>query len=216
MDIIPLLLLALAVSIDSFNVGLTYGMRKVKIPLHAIFIIASCSAVALYISAYIGSHFGKILSSSTMDTVGGCILIALGGWALVHFFRDPDEKAETVEKVRKTKEKVLMKFELKSMGVVIQILKKPMAADLDKSGTITGLEAVLLGIALSLDAFGAGLGASMLGFSPLLLAITVGMMSAFFATSGIKFGSTLGSKQWVKQFSFLPGLLLILIGIWKI
>jgi len=213
LDLFPLLLLALAVSIDSFNVGFTYGMRKVKIPLHAIFIIACCSAFSLYFASIIGSHFGKILTPHLTETIGGSIFILLGAWALLQFFRTADDKTDSIENVH---EKVLVKFELKSIGVVIQILKKPMTADLDKSGSINGYEAVLLGTALSLDALGAGFGASMLGFSPILLAACVGLMSAIFATTGIKFGATLGSNQLFKHFSFIPGLLLILIGIWKI
>ena len=42
-----------------------------------------------------------------------------------------------------------------------------MSADIDKSGVINGIEAVLLGFALSIDAFGAGIGAAILGFSPI-------------------------------------------------
>ena len=49
---------------------------------------------------------------------------------------------------------------------MIQILRKPTVADFDKSGTISAGEA-LLGIALSVDSFGAGIGASLLGMHPL-------------------------------------------------
>lgn len=154
-----------------------------------------------------------ILTPKLTEKIGGSILIILGLWALFQFFRSPEEKIESIVSM---KEKILLRFELKTMGIVIQILKKPMTADLDKSGTITGFEAVLLGAALSLDAVGAGFGASMLGYSPILLSIAVGFMSAIFATIGILFGSSFGKNQWIKQFSFIPGLLLILVGIWKI
>ena len=50
---------------------------------------------------------------------------------------------------------------------MIQILRKPTVADFDKSGTISAGEALLLGIALSVDSFGAGIGASLLGMHPL-------------------------------------------------
>ena len=58
--------------------------------------------------------------------------------------------------------KLLFNWEIRSLGVVIHILKKPTRADFDRSGIITGLEALFLGVALSLDAFGAGIGAAML------------------------------------------------------
>src|SRR5690606_3705432 len=110
---------------------------------------------------------------------------------------------------------MLVKVEIKSLGLVINILKKPMVADLDKSGTITGFEAFLLGFALSLDAFGAGIGAALLGFSPWVMAMLVAIMSSLFVYTGIKSGSVFSKKSWVQKFSFLPGILLILIGIWK-
>ena len=66
-----------------------------------------------------------------------------------------------------SKEKIIFNFEIKSLGVVISILQKPTDVDFDKSGTINGVEALVLGIALSLDAFGAGIGAAMIGISPL-------------------------------------------------
>ena len=53
-----------------------------------------------------------------------------------------------------------------------------MVADFDKSGTITGVEAFMLGLALSLDSFGAGIGAAMLGFSPLYLSLAVSILSS--------------------------------------
>ncbi|WP_062355195.1 sporulation membrane protein YtaF [Bacillus kwashiorkori] len=210
MDIFVLLLLALAVSIDSFSVGFTYGLRKMIIPFHAIVIIACFSSLSLFFASVLGKYIGKILSENVSNTIGGIILILLGVWALFQFFREHKEEVVTNES------KVLFKLEMKSIGVVIHILKKPMSADLDRSGSIKGLEAVLLGIALSLDALGAGLGASMLGFSPILLAITVGIMSAGFAFIGIKIGASVANVKWVEKFSFIPGLLLILIGLWRI
>ena len=61
-------------------------------------------------------------------------------------------------------ERMVFTLELRKLGVVIQILRSPSKADMDNSGSISTQEAMWLGIALSLDAFGAGLGAALLGF----------------------------------------------------
>ena len=111
---------------------------------------------------------------------------------------------------------MIINLEIKSLGLVIHILKKPMSADFDKSGTITGVEAIMLGLALSLDAFGAGIGAVMLGFSPGYLALAVALLSSLLVFLGIKLGSYLSQITWLQRFSFLPGILLIIIGVWKI
>lgn len=93
-----------------------------------------------------------------------------------------------------------MNFEIKSLGIVINILKKPMSADFDNSGTITGVEAIVLGFALSLDAFGAGIGASMLGYSPLFLTIAVIIMSTSFVSLGMVGGALLSKKAIWRNF----------------
>jgi putative sporulation protein YtaF len=209
-QMISLLVLAFAVSLDSFSVGFTYGLRKMKIPFKSIIIIATCSAFSLLIAAGFGKVLAKILSPNVTDHIGGIILILLGAWVLYQFFR-PEKNKELV-----SIEKTIFKFEIKSLGIVINILRKPMSADFDLSGTITGIEAFMLGLALSLDAFGAGVGAAMLGFSPIYLALAVAIMSSMFVWLGIKSGAFFSKSEWIQKFTFIPGILLIIIGVWKI
>jgi putative sporulation protein YtaF len=206
---LSLILLAFAVSLDSFNVGFTYGLRKMTIPFKSIVIIACCSALSLIIAMGTGKMISVLLSPHLAEQLGGVILVILGGWVLYQFFQ-PERKTD------QKKEKMLVKFEIKSLGVVIQILKKPMTADFDRSGTITGIEAVMLGLALSLDAFGAGIGAALLGYSPYLMALFVACMSSLFVTFGIKLGKWLAHFIWIEKISCLPGILLIVLGIWKL
>ncbi|MBN6887960.1 putative sporulation protein YtaF [Cytobacillus horneckiae] len=209
-QMIALLILAVAVSLDSFSVGLTYGLRKMKIPIKSILIIACCSAFTLLISMGIGHTIARFISPAFADSLGGIILIVLGAWVLYQFFR-PEKVKEVLPH-----EKIIVNFEIKSLGLVINILRKPMAADIDKSGTITGIEAFLLGFALSLDAFGAGIGAAMLGYSPYYLAVSVAVMSSLFVFAGMRIGDVFSNVRWMQRCSFIPGLLLIIIGIWKI
>ncbi|MEH7442433.1 sporulation membrane protein YtaF [Bacillus sp. JJ1122] len=206
---ISLLLLAFAVSLDSFSVGFTYGLRKMRIPLKSIAVIAVCSAVVLMAAMVIGHFLESFFSPQLAEKLGGSVLIVLGGWVLYQFFR-PD-KTELL-----CHEKIILNFEIKSLGIVINILKKPMTADFDRSGTINGIEAVMLGLALSLDAFGAGIGAAMLGFSPGYLALTAACMSSLLVYAGMKLGSHFSEIGWMQKFSFVPGILLIIIGVLKL
>ena len=206
---LTLLILALAVSIDSFSVGFTYGLRKMRIPFKSIMIIAGCSAVTLMIAMFIGHLIGQFLSPALAEKIGGIILIVLGGWIIYQFFRPDKEKDVLLH------EKIIVNLEIKSLGLVIHILRKPMSADFDKSGTITGLEAFMLGMALSLDAFGAGIGAVMLGFSPVYMALSVAVLSSLLVFLGMRIGTLLAKISWLQKISFLPGILLIMIGLWK-
>ena len=142
-----LLILALAVSIDSFSVGFTYGLRKMRIPFKSIMIIAGCSAVTLMIAMFIGHLIGQFLSPVTRRKNRRDHFNSPGRMDYLSIFRPDKEKDVLLH------EKIIVNLEIKSLGLVIHILKKPMSADFDKSGTITGLEAFMLGMALSLRCF---------------------------------------------------------------
>ncbi|PHA00710.1 sporulation membrane protein YtaF [Bacillus pseudomycoides] len=203
-----LILLAFTLSLDSCSVGLTYGLRNVRIPLKSIIVIAICSAVVMILSMGIGHMIAQVFSPVLATRIGGLVLVAIGAWVLYQFFQsDKKEEAPQEEKV--------WNLEIASLGLVIQILRKPTVADFDKSGTISGVEALLLGMALSLDSFGAGIGASLLGYSPFTMAGLVAVMSSLFLFIGMKAGTVLSNMRWLQKFTFLPGILLIIIGIWK-
>jgi putative sporulation protein YtaF len=200
-------LLALAVSLDSFGAGLTYGMKSIKIPFRSILIIAICSAVTFLLSMLLGFTLEQFITKKTGEVLGGLILLGIGVYSLWQVFL-PEK--ENIEKEPKN----IVLFEIKSLGIVIHILKKPVMADIDKSGSITGWEAVLLGIALSLDAFGAGIGAALIDLSPLLTTTSIAVMSALFLWGGMALGFYFFNKtNWMKRLSILPGILLIVMGL---
>ncbi|WP_019242878.1 MULTISPECIES: sporulation membrane protein YtaF [Bacillus] len=211
-NFMALILLAFAVSLDSFSVGFTYGLRKMKIPFKSTMIIGCLSAATILVSMLIGEVLSNFLSPSFTARIGGMILILLGIWVTFQTFRSKDDD---IIDFQERGEKVIATIEMKYFGIAINILKKPMAADIDRSGVISGKEALILGAALSFDAFGAGLGAAMLGYSPILLAGCIGIMSSLFIKMGMLFGNKLSYQRWINKLTLLPGILLILIGILK-
>lgn len=207
-DFISLLLLGIAVSLDSFSVGLTYGMRNVSIPIKSIVIISSCTFFILLLAMGIGSIIEMYISYHTAEKIGGIVLIIIGIWVLIQFFTsNSDETKQSKPK--------LIEFEIKSLGLIIKILKKPMEADIDKSGNINSIEAFLLGLALSLDSFGAGIGAALIDLPPILFSFIVTLSSALFVIAGINLGRVFRNLTWFNKFSFLSGIVLIVIGILK-
>ncbi len=199
----------MALSLDSFGVGLTYGMRKIKIPWLSLAFIGLCSGFSILIAMSVGATIAQVISISAAETIGALILIAIGAWALVETYRPQKEPVQRLQKQD-------VDFTIKMFGYVIHILRDPAKADMDSSGTVTGREALLLGLALSLDAFGAGIAAALMGFSPIGLALMVAFLSALFVSLGMVGGYRLAHVKWVKRLSFLPGLLLILIGLLKL
>jgi len=215
MDLTYLFILALAVSIDSFGVGVTYGFRKVKIPLTSILIISLASALTILLSMQIGVWISLFLSPTIAKWIGSIILILLGVWIIMQVLFQ-NNKEDNTYYVGEKKDDNLISIELKRLGLVIQILRTPMKADIDRSGRISSIEAIFLGLALSLDAFGAGLGAALIGFKPLVTASVIVGMSGVFILIGIRLGFIFSEIVWLKNFTIFPGIIMVIIGILKI
>ena len=61
-ELLSILLLGFALSLDSLTVGLTYGMRKVSIPYKSLMIISSCTFLVLLFAMAIGSIIEQFIS----------------------------------------------------------------------------------------------------------------------------------------------------------
>lgn len=231
--LVSLVVLAFAVSLDGFGVGVTYGLRKIRIPFLSVFIIACCSGFIIWLSMQAGGWLSHYISESAAKLVGAAILIAIGCWALIQLTRsrsgeDEDDLIAANSKQAELSDvsgigatsvdeaAQLLKLELKSLGLVIQILRAPQSADVDRSGIISASEAVMLGVALSLDALGAGLGAALLGLPALLTSIVIAAASAIFLVSGTRLGLRYSARRGMYALSYLPGILLIMMGITKL
>jgi putative sporulation protein YtaF len=232
LPVISLLVLAFAVSLDGFGVGVMYGLRKIRIPLLSIGIISLWSGIIIFSSMQIGVLMSSFMSPLVAQRVGALILIGIGIWALMQMrqqkaqeAREPAESLEdkvhlmgepvlpTLDTLQRTKE--ILNIELKRFGLVIQILRTPSIADVDRSGNISASEATLLGLALSLDAFGAGIGAALIGFVPVMTASVIALSSGTFIAFGLRIGFRYAEMSWMKKLSVLPGCVLILMGIMK-
>lgn len=201
--VFSLLLLAFALSLDSFGVGITYGLRQMKISSLSVVIISICSGVIIYISMQVGVLLARVVSPDAASVVGAVILIIMGSWSLIQLViqkeKERDDKHDDKHTAnikasdqsrasgaalstasREMPEQTVFSLEIRKLGLVIRILRTPSSADIDKSGSISGFEAMWLGIALSLDAFGAGLGAALLGFSPVWTALVIALFSGTF------------------------------------
>lgn len=220
--VLSMLALAFAVSLDGFGVGVTYGLRKIRIPFLSVLIIACCSGIIIWLSMQAGGWLGGFVSETAAKLIGAGILIAVGCWALIQMRSgkrnkeeaEPLVQAEPVQTI--TGPMTILKLELKRLGLVIQILKKPQTADVDRSGIISASEAVMLGVALSLDAFGAGIGAALLDLPALPTALVIAMSSAVFLVSGTRIGMRFSANRSMHALTVLPGILLIMLGVMKL
>lgn len=198
-----LIFLIIAVSLDGFGVGITYGMRKIHVPFIALSIIMLCSGVVVFTSMTIGNFLSTLITPRGAEIFGGVILISIGIFSFWNIYREHSNGVEQEPSENK-------------LDDIKTVFKTPDKADLDYSGVISINEALLLGLALALDAFGAGIGASMLGYSALLTTLLIAIMSGLFLFSGIRLGLYLSTKKRLQRMKFIPPLLLIILGITNI
>lgn len=208
---INLVFIVIAVSLDGFGVGMTYGMRNIRITLLALCIIMICSGLIVFASMMVGNVLQLLLSPVITEILGGIILIALGIFVFFSIIRSKASSTATTESKLD-----LTPVEKNPFNRLKSVISDPRHADIDKSGSISVGEALFLGTALALDAFGAGLGASMLGYSPIVTPFLVATMSGAFVFSGIKIGLMLSKSKWMTKLTYFPPTLLICIGLYNV
>lgn len=214
------LLMAVALSLDGFGVGLAYGLRRIRIPLGSLIVVALCTVVAMGTSMLFGSWITLWLRFIPARLLGASILLALGTFQFVRAIWNsrreifPQAVPALAVGLQKSVLEPEFRFQFRFLGFVIQILKTPDIADVDGSGGISIRESTLLGSALAMDAFAGGIGAAMAGMTLsviLIVALTQMMMLCL--------GQRMAGKipeDWTKKAEFLPGLVLIIVGLGKL
>ena len=209
-----MLFLAISSSIDSFGIGITYGIRNTKISNSAKLILFVISFIVSFFAVYFGDFLKDLLPDNIANYIGCCLLIFLGGFVCFQSFKK-DTKNPVCDEV--FAEPKIYRFFIKFLGITIQIIKDPSSSDLDKSNLIDGKEALFLGVALSLDSFAIGISSGILGIHSILFPLVVSAFQLLFISLGNLLGSTLNrfSKFPQSIWSIISGILLILIGIVK-
>ncbi|MDR3270995.1 MAG: manganese efflux pump [Peptococcaceae bacterium] len=220
------LLLALALSIDGFGVGLSYGLRRIRLPISSLSVIALCTILAMGVSMALGNLIRIWVDFFPIQLLGAAMILVLGIFqvvrALKHRWRqaqdavDPGEEAAVPAFAALSvplDDEPLARIQLRYLGLVIQVLRTPDLADMDGSGVITFYESILLGVALAMDALVSGAGAAMAGMEwPIVFFV------ALIQVLMIKSGQWLAHKtprRLMEAAEFLPGAVLMLVGIGK-
>ncbi|MFZ5989949.1 MAG: sporulation membrane protein YtaF [Bacillota bacterium] len=209
-----IILLAVSLSLDALGVGLTYGLRKIKVPLASKLIICLFSILYAAGALAVGKSLSSIISPYISKLIGVTILLAMGFWIILQAVIKKDV-GDTLAYDYVNRERTLLKVVIKSLGITIKVIKNPGEGDIDKSGKIEISESILLGLALSVDAIGVALGSALAGFHSLLIPFAVGLFQLIFLYAGTCMGTrfSLMNKISKKTISFLPGILLIILAL---
>jgi putative sporulation protein YtaF len=193
---------AVASSVDNFGVGLSYGIRNIKLGISANAIIALICFIFSMASTFVGNWLSLVLPG-IMPIVAGAVLIFFIGLRIV------------LLAPQKTGDRSVADFNDTNIDA---ILRHPEIADRDNSGEISRREAILLGIALSANALTNGLGAGLLLCTAVTLSFITAAGSFISLWGGVRLGKKaaaihIGTFNLGDFSTLLSGIILILIAI---
>ena len=77
------LILAISSSIDSFGIGITYGLRHIKLQKKSKIILFVISIIATFVSGIIGTILKNLLSPNICEFIGSAVLLCMGIFIII-------------------------------------------------------------------------------------------------------------------------------------
>lgn len=201
MSFLSILLFVIAASLDILVVSLAYGLKDIKINFSSTLVIASISALGTFISMILGQFLVDLIPVKLGDIIGGLVLLALGFYSIYSYFK---------------KKKILTSHNSENNSSPTFILENPEVADKDKSGNIDFKESLALSLALALNNFGLGIGASISGLNIAFTTISTFIISLIFISLGFYLSKTIKSKNISKNSNLIAGIIIIILSLFII
>ena len=199
MHLISSLLFAISANIDSFIVGMSYGIKKSNIDLLKSTVISLVTLTGTVIAILMGTQISQFLPASSTQAIGCALLIGLGLYYIIKsFFSYIREK--------------IKKAEVKSNECGSGTQNNVPA----KASLLTMKEGLFLGLALYINNFGMGIGASITGLKLLPTAVMSLVVSVIFLYAGNLIGKTKVPHISDQSADFISGLILAALGIYEL
>lgn len=228
MTFLSSLLFAVSSSLDALMVGITYGIRKIRVSLLQNLLVSLITLGGTMLAIGLGSLLAPVFSAKPLTGAGSAVLIGMGVYYLIKFLVSQVQKYRARPDVEKVPVPEVFVPEIsvpevpspeQSSGFPTE---SPMSSDTVSAadadcGPLTHRELLLLGIALSANNMGIGIGASMAGIPLWAASFFTFLCSMCFLGMGNCLGNCLGQLKFLRladRFADpLSGLLLILLGI---
>ena len=201
MSFLSILLFVVAASLDILVVSLAYGLKDIKINFSSTLVIASISALGTFISMILGKFLVDLIPVKLGDIIGGLVLLALGFYSIYSYFKE---------------KKILTSHNSENNSSPTFILENPEVVDKDKSGNIDFKESLALSLALALNNFGLGIGASISGLNIAFTTISTFIISLIFISLGFYLSKTIKSKNISKNSNLIAGIIIIILSLFII
>jgi len=207
-------LLSLSSNLDNIGIGVSYGIRRIAIPFLSNLIVALVTTVGTFLSMSLGDLLARHIPDRLASGTGSGLIIAAGIWVLLQTWIKPNGTSTPPPPVLQETKKVF-ELRIRSLGLLIRILREPGGVDMDCSGRIEGREALVLALALTVNNLAGGFGGGMVGISIPLTTALVFVLSLLTLAYGVKFGHLYLSRWLGKWASLAAGLILIAVGVYE-
>jgi putative Mn2+ efflux pump MntP len=181
------ILIAAVSNLDNLSVGVALGMRARPVTLAPNAIIAAVTMAATAAALTSGRAIAGLLPSTIASDFGAAIIIALGVLTLTAARRTPHRPVAT------------------AAGPSVR-------ADRRCKPTVSPREALVLGVGLSLNNIGSGVGAGIAGVSPLATTLLAGLFSLLAVGGGSRLGWSFGRLLFADRAQLVAGVLLVGVG----
>ncbi|MGE5627583.1 MAG: sporulation membrane protein YtaF [Solirubrobacterales bacterium] len=200
MNILSIIMFAIASSSDSLIVGLSYGAKKVKINFLNNLFISSISGIGTLIAMLFGKVLLKFIPVQFSNILGSSILILFAVYLLFNFI-----SKEIAQK------KGIVEYQLYDSA-----LKNPEIIDTNNSKTIEMKESVMLGIVLCLNNIGLGIGASITGLNIIITSVSSLIFSLIFIPAGFYLGENIFTDKLSRYSEIISIIIILLLGIYEL
>lgn len=187
-NIITAILFSFSANIDNIAIGISYGIKKIHIPLYKNIIIAFFTCFFTFFSMYLGNYIAILLSEKIANILGPITLLTIGFYSII---------SELIKKKKSNNDLPI----LENRNINVLTIK----------------ELTLLIMMLSINNIAVGIAASVSGINILVATICTFIFSLILLSIGNTIGiKALNNKFIEKYSSLISSLILIIIAIIQI
>ena len=204
LQIMPVLLFMLAVSVDSLTAGLSYGASRVHIKLVSTVFLVLIPSVCITLMTQAGSLLFSLFPASVLSLLSFLLLFFLGCEKLLE---------SLIRHLAKAYPDIVGNWtcKIRQLNIIFTIYFSPEEANKQEVQILSGKEAFFLSLALSLDSMFASMAFSCQVNSLLFLFLSAAFFHFLLFSIGYLSGLFL-SKKCSFYLSWLSGLFLLLLS----
>lgn len=200
MQLLPSLLFGISASLDALIVGISYGLRKIRVRAWQNLFISLVSLLGTCLSAYAGSHLLPLLPAPLTDYVGSIVLILLGVYYITKWgFSCLSSRTPQNRELSESKPAAAQKPPVSPPVISLSVR-----------------ETLVLSMVLSVNNIGIGLSASMAGLPMASAAAMTFVCSAVLLVSGNRLGQSPFLRRVGAATDPISGFLLIGLGVMQL